>query len=226
MHVDDAIHSRKSVRRFLPDPVSRETVTHILEVAGRAPSGSNIQPWKIHVVSGSVRERLSGAILAAFDAGTGEHQPEYHYYPQNWFEPYLSRRRRCGYGLYESLGIQREDKQRRNKQARRNFLFFDAPIGMIVTIDRRLEAGSFMDTGMLIQSIMVAARGQGLHTCAQAAFTWYHEIIRAQLGLGDNELVLCAIALGHEDTEAPENHFITERETVEAFATFHGFEST
>lgn len=223
MHVDDAIQSRKSVRRFLPDPVSRETVARILEVAARAPSGSNIQPWKVHVVTGEVRRRLCDAILAAFDAGTGEHQPEYHYYPQNWFEPYVGRRRRCGYGLYETLGIQREDKQRRSDQARRNFLFFDAPAGMIVTIDRRLEAGSFMDTGMLIQSIMVAARGQGLHTCAQAAFTWYHEIIREQLGLDVNELVLCAIALGHEDTEAPENHFITEREPVEAFATFRGF---
>ncbi|PMR72065.1 nitroreductase [Billgrantia endophytica] len=223
MHVDDAILSRKSVRRFLPEPVSLETVEHLLKVAGRAPSGSNIQPWRVHVVGGRARERLSDAIMAAFDAGTADHRPEYHYYPEHWFEPYLGRRRRCGYGLYESLGIQRDDKQKRLEQMRRNYLFFDAPVGMIVTIDRRLEAGSYMDTGMLIQSILVAARGQGLHTCAQAAFAWYHDIIREQLGLDDNELVLCGIALGHEDPEAPENHFITEREPIEAFTTFHGF---
>ncbi|MCE8044699.1 nitroreductase [Billgrantia desiderata] len=224
MHVDDAIRSRKSVRRFLPDPVSRDTLAHIIEVAGRAPSGNNIQPWQVHVVAGEALHRLSAAILAAFDSGE-EHQPEYTYYPTQWFEPYRERRQRCGYGLYETLGIRREDKARRHEQMRRNFLFFDAPVAMIVTIDRRLETGSYMDAGMLIQSLMTAARGQGLHTCAQAALAWYHRIIRAQLGLADSELVLCAIAVGHEAPEAPENHFITEREPVENVATFHGFET-
>ncbi|WP_104204387.1 nitroreductase [Billgrantia saliphila] len=222
MHVDDAIRSRKSVRRFLPVPVSRESVAHIIEVAGRAPSGNNIQPWKVHVVAGEAQQRLSDAILGAFDSGE-EHQPEYTYYPSQWFEPYRERRQRCGYGLYETLGIAREDKARRHEQMRRNFHFFDAPVALIVTLDRRLEAGSYMDAGMLIQSLMLAARGQGLHTCAQAALAWYHAIIREQLGLGDNELVLCAIALGHEDTEAPENHFITEREPLASIATFRGF---
>ena len=222
MHVDDAILSRKSVRRFLPDPVSRDTVSHIIEVACRSPSGNNIQPWKVHVVAGEARERLCHAILGAFDAGE-EHQPEYTYYPTNWFEPFRERRQRCGYGLYETLGIKREDKAQRHEQMRRNYLFFDAPVGMIVTIDRRLETGSFMDAGMLIQSLMTAARGQGLHTCAQAAFAWYHKIIREQLELDDSELVLCAIALGHEDPQAPENHFITEREPVENITTFRGF---
>ncbi|MGY6566043.1 MAG: nitroreductase [Halomonadaceae bacterium] len=221
MHVDDAIRSRKSVRRFLPDPVSRDTLAHIVEVAGRAPSGSNIQPWQVHVVTGEALRRLSAAILTAFDSGE-EHQPEYAYYPTQWFEPYRERRQRCGYGLYEALGIKREDKTRRHEQMRRNFLFFDAPVAMIVTIDRRLETGSYMDAGMLIQSLMTAARGQGLHTCAQAALAWYHRIIREQLGLADSELVLCAIAVGHEDPEAPENHFRTEREPVGSIARFHG----
>ncbi|MGQ4878096.1 nitroreductase [Billgrantia sp. LNSP4103-1] len=219
MHVDDAIQSRKSVRRFLPDPVSCETVAHIIEVASRAPSGNNIQPWKVHVVTGVARERLSNSILAAYDAGE-DHHPEYDYYPTAWFEPYRERRQRCGYGLYETLGIKREDKVRRHAQMRRNFHFFDAPVAMIVTLDRRLEAGSYMDAGMLIQSLMLAARGQGLHTCAQAALAWYHAIIREQLGLETNELVLCAIALGHEAPEAPENHFITEREPLASIATF------
>ncbi|MCC5882031.1 MAG: nitroreductase [Halomonas sp.] len=222
MHVDDAIKSRKSVRRFLPDPVSRDTVTHLIEVAGRAPSGNNTQPWQVHVVAGEALHRLIDAILAAFDAGE-EHHPEYVYYPTQWFDPYRERRQRCGYGLYEALGIEREDKARRHEQMRRNFHFFDAPVAMIVTLDRRLETGSYMDAGMLIQSLMTAARGQGLHTCAQAALAWYHQIIRDQLGLADYELVLCAIALGHEDPDAPENHFITEREPVANVASFHGF---
>lgn len=221
MHVDDAIRTRRSIRRFLPTPVEVDTLRHLLEVAGRAPSGSNIQPWKVHVVMGRARQRLCDAILEAFDAGDDTHRAEYQYYPRHWFAPYLERRRRCGFGLYETLGIQRDDRERRTAQMRRNYRFFDAPVGLIVTLDRRLEAGSFMDTGMFIQSLLVAARGQGLHSCAQAAFADYHRIIRRQLALADDELVLCGIALGHADPEAPENAFVTERAAVDDFATFH-----
>lgn len=221
MHIDTAITSRKSVRRFLDTPVNRATIMHILQVASRAPSGSNIQPWKVHVVAGAAKDQLCQRLLAAVDNGQSD-PPEYHYYPQNWFEPYLERRRRCGFGLYETLGIGREDKAKRGAQARRNFHLFDAPVGFFITMDRRLEAGSFMDCGMFIQSVMLAARGQGLHTCPQAAFAWYHTIIRDELKLDENSLLLCGIALGYEDTHAPENGFITERESVEKFARLHG----
>lgn len=220
MHIDTAITSRKSVRRFLDTPIDRATITHILRVANRAPSGSNIQPWKVHVVTGAVKDQLCQRLLNAVDNGQSD-APEYHYYPQNWFEPYLERRRRCGFGLYETLGIGREDKAKRAAQARRNFHFFDAPVALLITMDRRLETGSFMDCGMFIQSVMLAARGQGLHTCPQAAFAWHHALIRDELQLDDTELLLCGISLGYEDTQAPENAFITEREDIEGFVTFH-----
>ncbi|PKH59434.1 MULTISPECIES: nitroreductase [unclassified Halomonas] len=220
MHVDTAITSRKSVRRFLDTPIDRATIVHIMQVASRAPSGSNIQPWKVHVVAGAAKDQLCQRLLAAVDQGQSD-PPEYHYYPQNWFEPYLERRRRCGFGLYATLGIGREDKGMREAQARRNFHFFDAPVGLFITMDRRLETGSFMDCGMFIQSVMLAARGQGLHTCPQAAFAWYHSLIRDALKLDENQLLLCGISLGYEDSDAPENAFITEREDIGGFVTFH-----
>jgi len=223
VEVDEAIRSRKSVRKFLPKLVEQERVRHILKTAARSPSGNNIQPWKVHVVTGSPKDKLSKEILDAFDAGDDRCQPEYNYYPLEWFEPFQGRRRRSGYGLYEALGIGRDEKEKRHAQMRRNFTFFDAPVGLIVTLNRHLEAGSYMDTGMFIQSIMTSARGQGLHTCTQAAFAWYHDIIREHFPVGTDEVVLCGIALGYEDPDAPENKFITEREDVENFATFHGF---
>ncbi|APX92605.1 nitroreductase [Halomonas sp. 1513] len=222
MHVDDAILSRRSIRRFLPTPVPRETLEHLLRVAGQAPSGSNIQPWQVHVVSGEPLAALSDALQAAFDSEPDQHQAEYVYYPREWFEPYIGRRRRCGYGLYETLGIHREERGKRLAQARRNYAFFDAPVAMILTLDRRLDTGSFMDCGMFLQSLMLAARGQGLHSCAQAAIAPYHRVIREQLTLADSELVLCALALGHADPAAPENGFVPEREPWERFARFYG----
>lgn len=223
MHVDDAITSRRSVRRFLPTPVEREVVEHILRVASRAPSGSNIQPWKVHVLTGTVLERLSTALIAAADSSPDTEQPEYTYYPREWFEPYLSRRRACGFGLYDKLGIARGDKPARHRQMLRNFLFFDAPVGLIVTIDRRLETGSYMDAAMLVQNILVSARGQGLHTCAQAAFAGYHGVVRQHLPMTDDEILLCGISLGYEDPNAAENHFVTERVPLSEFTTFSGY---
>ncbi|WP_418319905.1 nitroreductase [Piscinibacter sakaiensis] len=226
MHVDEAISSRKSVRRFLPTPVSADVVRHILEVAARAPSGNNVQPWRVYVVGGECRDKLCGAIVEAASGDPDRHQPEYAYYPTSWFEPCLERRRRCGFGLYAALGIARDDKDARQRQMLRNYTFFDAPVGLIVTLDRRLNTGSFMDVGMFIQNILVAARAQGLHTCAQAAFAWFHKIAREHLPMAASEMLLCGIALGHEDPEAPENAFITERADLSEFASFHGCDVT
>lgn len=224
MHVDDAIRSRKSVRRFLPTPVPAAVVRHILEVAGRAPSGNNVQPWRVYVLAQGARDRLCDDIVKAAREDADRHQPEYAYYPTSWFEPYMDRRRRCGFGLYASLGITRDDKVAREQQMLRNYTFFDAPVGLLVTLDRRLNTGSFMDVGMFIQNVMVAARAQGLHTCAQAAFAWFHKVARQHLPMGENEMLLCGIALGHEHPQAPENAFITERVSLDEFVSFHGFE--
>jgi nitroreductase len=224
MHVDDAIRSRKSVRRFLPTPVPQTVVRHILDVAARAPSGHNVQPWRAYVVAGAARQRLCDEIADAAANAADRHHPEYEYYPTTWVEPYLGRRRKTGFGLYERLGIARDDMVARERQMLRNYVFFDAPVGIFVTLDRRLNTGSYMDLGMFLQNILVAARGQGLHTCAQAAFAWFHTIVREHLPLGEHELLACGIALGHEDPAAPENGFITERTAPEAFASFHGFD--
>ena len=223
MHIDAAIRSRKSVRRFLPLSIPRHVVEHILQVAARAPSGNNVQPWHVHVLAGDAKHALCTDILKAASTQTGQHDAQYSYYPDNWFEPYLGRRRATGFGLYETLGITRDDLLAREQQNLRNYQFFDAPVGLLISLDRRLNTGSFMDLGMFIQNILLAARGQGLHTCAQAAFAWYHQIVRRHVPLSDHDILVCGIALGHEDREAPENSMETPRAPVASFASFHGF---
>jgi len=218
--VDEAILSRRSVRAFLPTPVPEATIRDILEVASRAPSGTNMQPWKVYVTQGAVKQRLSDAILNSGVRAEKAQWEEYRYYPEQFFEPYLARRRAVGFGLYSLLGIGRREVERMRAQHDRNFTFFDAPVGMIFTIDRRLELGSWLDHGMFLQSIMIAARARGLDTCPQAAFAPYHKQIRPVLGISDEEIVVCGMALGHEDTTKPENQLRTERAAVDEFATF------
>ncbi len=221
--VDEAITSRRSIRAFLPTPVPRETIEDILRVAARAPSGTNTQPWKVHVLTGAAKESLSAAIKAAFDdpAERARHSEEYAYYPTQWQAPYIDRRRKVGWDLYGLLGIGKTDKERMHAQHGRNFAFFDAPVGLIFTIDRVMQQGSWLDYGMFLQNIMVAARARGLDTCPQAAFTQFHRIIAAQLGLGADEMVVCGMSLGHADPDAIENTLVTEREPVAGFTTFH-----
>ncbi|QCY11662.1 nitroreductase [Pseudomonas sp. MPC6] len=223
MHIDAAIRSRKSVRSFMPWNVPKSVIEHILKVASRAPSGNNVQPWHVHVLTGQAKQNLCNDIIASATDEAGQHAAEYEYYPTEWFEPYQQRRREVGFSLYEKLGIKRDDPAARDRQMLRNYQFFDAPVGLLISLDRRLNTGSYMDLGMFIQNILLAARGQGLHTCAQAAFAWYHQVIRAHLPLADNDILVCGIALGHEDRDAPENSLETSREPVESFASFHGF---
>jgi nitroreductase len=220
--VDAAIVSRRSVRAFLPDPVPRQTLEDILAVAARAPSGTNTQPWKVYVLTGQARMRLTQAILAEYDdpQRRGTHVDDYAYYPRRWIEPFLSRRRKIGWDLYGLLGIGREDKARMHAQHGRNYRFFGAPVGMIFTIDRVLEQGSWLDYGMFLQNIMVAARARGLDTCPQAAFATFHRTIAAELRLPDNEMVVCGMALGMADDSRVENSLQTHREPVSAFARF------
>lgn len=220
--VDAAITSRRSIRAFLDQPVEREEVVRILDVAARAPSGTNTQPWKVHVLTGATRERLSNAILAAYadPAQADAHHEEYPYYPREWVSPYVDRRRKVGWDLYSLLGLTRDNKTGMAAQHARNYAFFDAPVGMIFTIDRIMEQGSWLDYGMFLQNIMVAARARGLDTCPQAAFTQYHRIIAAELGLPEHEMVVCGMALGWADPDRVENTLATEREPSHVFARF------
>jgi nitroreductase len=220
--VDAAIASRRSIRAFLPTPVAREDIEAILEVSARAPSGTNIQPWKVRVLTGDAKQRLSDAILAVYgdpEAASG-HTEEYHYYPRQWVSPFIERRRKVGWELYSLLGLTRDNKAGMAAQHGRNYRFFDAPVGLIFTIDRVLEQGSWLDYGMFLQNIMVAARGRGLDTCPQAAFTQFHRIIGEQLALPSNEKVVCGMALGYADLSKIENTLVTERVPLAEFVQF------
>jgi nitroreductase len=220
--VDAAITSRRSIRAFLPKPVDGEDIEKILEVAARAPSGTNIQPWNVYVLTGEAKERLSDAILKAYHDPVlnKEHTEAYYYYPRQWVSPFIERRRKVGWDLYTLLGITREDKAGMAAQHGRNFRFFDAPVGFIFTINRVLEQGSWLDYGMFLQNVMVAARARGLDTCPQAAFIHYHKIIAEHLQLPDNETVVCGMALGWADPDKIENTLLTEREPVTSFVRY------
>lgn len=217
--VETVIASRRSIRAFLPRQVPRPLIERILRTAARAPSGSNTQPWKVTVLTGAPLHALCRELhrLALANAPGDE---EYRYYPDVWREPYLARRRKVGWDLYHSLGIQRGDTEKMQWQTARNYLFFDAPVGMIFTIDRSLQIGSWLDYGMFLQSIMIAARSHGLDTCPQQAFAKYHVTIRSQLAIPTDHVVVCGMALGYADPEAAENRFATERADLADFAEF------
>ena len=220
--VDAAITSRRSIRAVLPTPIAREEIEKILEVAARAPSGTNIQPWKVYVLTGAVKQRLAERILAVHNdpEQARQHSEEYAYYPRQWVSPFIERRRKVGWDLYALLGLTREDKSGMAAQHGRNYRFFDAPVGFIFTIDRVLERGSWLDYGMFLQNIMVAARGRGLDTCPQAAFTQYHRIIGEVLELPPGEMVVCGMALGCADPDKIENSLLTERAPLAGFVKF------
>ena len=220
--VEHAITSRRSIRAFLQTPVPREMVEHLLDVAARAPSGTNMQPWRAHVLTGAIKQRVSDALVAEALAGAQE-EAEYNYYPTEFFEPFLSRRRKVGWDLYGLLGIQRGENERMKRQHARNFEFFGAPVGIIFTIHKKLEIGSWLDYGMFLQNLMTAARGHGLDSCPQAAFARHHKTIRAMLDLDPSEVVVCGFSLGHADPDAVENTLVTERVPAREFSTFRGW---
>ena len=221
--VDEAIRTRKSVRSFLPIPVERSTVEELLALASRAPSGSNIQPWRVRVIAGEAKERLTRAILDAIARdGFEPYQREWNYYPVQWREPFLGRRRKIGWDMYSFLGVAKGDFEGTQQARLRNYEFFGAPVGMIFTLDEDLEIGSLLDLGIFLGAIMIAARGRGLDTCPQAAFADFHRIIRPLLNIPDKEVIVCGMALGHIDPAAPVNALVTERAPISDFATFEG----
>ena len=222
--IDDAITSRQSVRAYTDEPVTREDLHHLLDVARYAPSGTNTQPWRAYALAGAAREAMCQEILADYQANGESKEREYEYYPTEWFDPYLARRRACGWGLYGAMGITREDKDLMFEQRGRNYVFFGAPAGLIFSIDRRLNVGSWMDLGMFLQNIMIAARARGHHTCAQASFANYPSIVRRHCHIPESDVVVCGMAVGYADMSVPENVWRTEREPVEGFTTFLGFD--
>jgi nitroreductase len=220
LNVSDAIRGRASTRAFLDRAVEPRLITEILDTARWAPSGVNTQPWHVAVLGEATRKRLGDAIIAAREAGQAEN-PDYHYYPQRWEEPYRSRRKACGLALYGALGIGRDDAEARKAAWYRNYRFFDAPVGLIFSIDRDLEKGSWMDLGMFIQSVMLAARDHGLETCPQASLAEYPDIVREILELPASRAIVCGMSVGHGDPDHPINRYRTEREPVEAFARWY-----
>ena len=224
--VDQAITSRRSVRAFLPQPVARETLVHLLEVASRAPSGTNTQPWKVYVLQGASKNALVDQVCAAHDAMRADpaiaarYTEEYDYYPDKWVSPYIDRRRENGWGLYGLLGIGKTDKDKMHAQHQRNYRFFDAPVGLMFTLDRVMGRGSLVDCGMFLQNLMLAARGLGLHTCPQAAWNGFHSIILPHIGAGKDEMLLCGMSLGYADESQIVNTYCTPRLPVEAFTTW------
>ena len=215
--VDAAIESRFSAREFLPREVPRALLEDILRVAGRAPSGTNTQPWQVYVLQGAVRDRVVDEVCAAHDALRDDpslasrYAEAYDYYPQKWVSPFVDRRRECGFGMYGVLGIGKGDREAMHRQHQRNFRFFDAPVGLMFTIDRVMGRGSLLDYGMFLQNIMVAARARGLHTCPQAAWNGFESLIMPIIGAPDNEMLVCGMSLGYADEAAPINHFQTTR---------------
>ena len=221
--VDGIMAGRRSIRAFLPDPVPHDVVAAILDIAARAPSGVNTQPWKVHVLTGGALAALSRAIVAAFDdpAVSKEHVPEFNSYPDEWMAPYTDRRRQVGWDLYGLLGIKKGDAARMHAQVRRNYEFFGAPVGLIFAVDRVMVRGGVLDLGMFMQNIMLAAKARGLDTCPQAAFATFHRVIREELSLSPEQMVICGMSLGHADPHAVENTLQTAREPASEFAVFH-----
>ena len=216
MDVVEALKRRKSTRAFLQRSVDKAVIEQILAAARHAPSGANTQPWQVAVVSGECKRQLQQRIEQAFRDGAAPGM-DYQYYPTEWSEPYRSRRRECGLQLYNALGIERQDKERQREQWAANYRAFDAPVALFFFMEAGLQTGSFLDYGMFLQSLMLAAVEQGLATCPQAALAEYPAIVKQALGYPDNSTLICGMALGYEDPDATVNQYRTGRQEVAAF---------
>lgn len=215
MNVSEALATRKSIRAFRPDPVARYTIESILEGAARAPSGGNLQPWKVHVLIGDAKDELVRRTKERMAVNPRGGTPEYHIYPPELTEPYATRRFRVGEQMYATMGIPREDRARRLQQFVKNWEFFGAPVGLIISIDRQMQQGQWADVGGFIQSIMLLAREYGLHTCPQEAWAPFHEVIREYLKVPPEEMIFCGMAIGYADESAAINTLVSERAPLE-----------
>ena len=218
--LDEAVRTRRSVRAFKPDPVPRETIEKILELARFAPNGSNIQPWHVYATAGETRNRVCADIMAADDSELPEHDEEYQYYPEEWFEPLLTRRRALGKELYGLVVVPKGDREAMKRQQARNYVFFDAPVGLFFSLDKRNRYGGWIDIGGFLQTAMLAARSFGLHSCPQQSFSKYHRIVRRHVPVPEDHTLVCGMALGYAVEDAEVNRLEPAREPVEAFTTF------
>lgn len=224
--VEQAIATRMSVRAFTKDTISKEMVLKLLNLSARAPSGTNTQPWKVYALQGQKLSQLCQQVCTTYDQIAEnpdlekEYQPGYDYYPKKWFSPYIDRRRENGWGLYGLLGITKGDKDKMHAQHRKNFEFFGAPVGLFFTIDKELGKGSMIDYGMFLQNFMIAARGEGLDTCPQAAWNAYSKIILPFIGAQENEMIVCGMSLGYADKAEIVNTYRTPRVSAEEFTTW------
>jgi nitroreductase len=219
---ETVVRARRSVRAFRPDTVPMEMVRELLEVASRAPSGTNVQPWKVHVVAGEIRDRLEQEVLAHRETRPTDDSAEFPRTSKRK-EPYVSRMRALGKDMYSRIGIPRGDEAAGWRQWGRNYSFFDAPVGLIFTIDRELDSMSFLDIGMFMQTLMLAAKDRGLDTCAQGAWHMFWTVTRRVLGVPEDEHVIAGMSLGYADLSHPVNGVVSEREEIDNFVTFHGF---
>jgi len=217
--VEKAIASRRAVRAFLPDPVDPALVRRLIELAAQAPSGTNMQPWRLRVLGPRSRARLDTALIAALD-DPSPREEEYRYYPTTFREPYLSRRRKVGWDLYGLLGVAKGDHAGMRRQTEANLRFFGAPVALMLTVDRDLEIGSWLDLGAFVQTLLIAAQGHRLESCPQAIFARFHAVVRRELSIPQSEVVVCGIALGKADPDAPANRLVPEREPVEGFTSW------
>jgi len=224
MEIEEAIRSRKSIRAFTDEPVSVEQIQRILELSQRAPSGTNTQPWHTYVCTGAVRDAIVRDVVELFDTGRAAKYEDYDYYPPIWNDTHRDRRRGVGWGLYGLLGIEKGDRERAAKQGKRNYCFFDAPVGMFFTVDAYLGRGSWFDAGLYMQTVMLAARGEGLHTCPQAAWIVFQQPIFQHLNIPDDQVLVAGMAMGYQDTSAIENTLVSEREDVTNVVHYRGFD--
>jgi len=219
MNVSEALNTRKSTRAFLPKPVDKAIIDRILSAARHAPSGTNTQPWQVAVVTGDTKQQLCQELETAFHNQV-DRKMDYHYYPEEWVDPYKSRRKACGLQMYSTLKITREDKQRQLDQWAANYRAFDAPVMLLFFMDGIMQTGSFLDYGLFLQSVMLMAVEEGLATCPQAALGEYPAIVKTKLGYPDDSILMCGMALGYEDKEALVNSYRTPREEVETFRRY------
>jgi nitroreductase len=217
--VEHAITRRRAVRAFLPDAVDPALLRRLIELAAQAPSGTNMQPWRLRVLGPKTRARLERALIAALD-DPSPREEEYRYYPAVFREPYLSRRRKVGWDLYGLLGVAKGDHAGMRRQTEANLRFFGAPVALMLTIDRDLEIGSWLDLGGFLQTLLIAAQGHGLESCPQAIFARFHQLVKRELAIPQSEVVVCGIALGKADPDAPANRLVPEREPVEGFTNW------
>lgn len=224
MKVEEAIRTRKSVRAFTDQTVPQETIERIMKLAQQAPSGTNTQPWNTYVCTGAVKDAITDDVCNLFDQGRAKTYEDYDYYPAIWKDIHRDRRRSIGWSLYGLLGIQKGDREKTMIQAKRNFKFFDAPIGIFFTMDAYLGKGSWADVGLYMQTVMLAARGEGLNTCPQAAWISFQEPIFRHLNIPDDQVLVSGMALGYEDADAIENTLVSDREDVANVVQYKGFD--